>query len=70
MRGAPRQLTLAGPSTRFDKGLRQLYFFVHEPDNTLAPELATYFIEKLNQACGFDLKPPKKYVQPVQGELF
>jgi uncharacterized protein YecE (DUF72 family) len=54
----------------FDNGLQQLYFFVHEPDNTLAPELATYLIEKLNKVCGFDLKPPKKYVQPVQGELF
>ncbi|RDV12587.1 DUF72 domain-containing protein [Pontibacter diazotrophicus] len=54
----------------FDHGLRQLYFFVHEPDNVLAPELATYLIQQLNKVCGFDLKPPKKYVQPVQGELF
>lgn len=54
----------------FDNGLRQLYFFVHEPDNTLAPELAIYLIEQLNKVCGFDLKPPKKFVQPVQGELF
>lgn len=54
----------------FDSGLRQLYFFVHEPDNTLAPDLAIYLIEQLNKVCGFDLKPPKKFVQPVQGELF
>ncbi|MCC9135803.1 DUF72 domain-containing protein [Pontibacter silvestris] len=54
----------------FNNGLQQLYFFVHEPDNTLAPELATYLIEKLNTVCGFNLKPPKKFVQPVQGELF
>ncbi|GAA4435169.1 DUF72 domain-containing protein [Pontibacter saemangeumensis] len=54
----------------FDNGLRQLYFFVHEPDNTLAPDLAIYLIEKLNNACGLDIKPPKKFVQPVQGELF
>ncbi len=54
----------------FENGLQQLYFFVHEPDNTLAPELETYFVEKLNKACGFDLKLPKKFVQPVQGELF
>ncbi|TPE45454.1 DUF72 domain-containing protein [Pontibacter mangrovi] len=54
----------------FDNGLRQLYFFVHEPDNTLAPELATYLIERLNKVCGFDLKLPKKYALPVQGELF
>ncbi|PRY14881.1 uncharacterized protein YecE (DUF72 family) [Pontibacter ummariensis] len=54
----------------FDHGLQELYFFVHEPDNTQAPELATYLIEQLNKVCGFDLKPPKKFVQPVQGELF
>jgi len=54
----------------FDAGLQQLYFFVHEPDNTLAPDLAIYLIEKLNKVCGLDLKVPKKYVQPVQGELF
>ncbi|MFD2514121.1 DUF72 domain-containing protein [Pontibacter locisalis] len=54
----------------FDSGLQQLYFFVHEPDNTLAPELAAYLIEKLNKACGFDLIPPRKIIQPVQGELF
>ncbi|MEJ8804428.1 DUF72 domain-containing protein [Pontibacter sp. H249] len=54
----------------FENGLRQLYFFVHEPDNTLAPELETYLVEQLNKVCGFDLKPPKKFVQPVQGELF
>ena len=53
-----------------DAGLQQLYFFVHEPDNTASPELATYLTEKLNQVCGLDLKPPKKYVQAVQGELF
>jgi uncharacterized protein YecE (DUF72 family) len=54
----------------FDNGLQQLYFFVHEPENTTSPELATYLIQQLNKACGFDLKPPKKFVQPVQGELF
>ena len=54
----------------FDNGLQQLYFFVHEPDNTLAPELETYLVQQLNKVCGFDLKVPKKFVQPIQGELF
>lgn len=54
----------------FENGLQQLYFFVHEPDNTLAPELAIYLIEKLNKECGLELKLPKKYTQAVQGELF
>ena len=56
--------------TWFDDGLQQLYFFVHEPDNTFAPDLAIYLIEQLNKVCGLDLKVPKKFVQPVQGELF
>jgi uncharacterized protein YecE (DUF72 family) len=53
-----------------DAGLQELYFFVHEPDNTTSPELATYLIDKLNKVCGLDIKPPKKFVQAVQGELF
>lgn len=53
-----------------DNGLRQLYFFVHEPDNVASPALAAYFINQLNKVCGFDVKSPKKLVQPVQGELF
>ncbi len=54
----------------FDAGLQKLYFFVHEPDNITSPDLATYLIEQLNKVCGFNLQPPKKFVQPVQGELF
>ena len=54
----------------FDSGLQQLYFFVHEPDNTLAPELETYLVQQLNKVCGLNLKVPKKFVQPKQGELF
>jgi len=26
--------------------------FVHKPNNTKAPELATYFINQLNKVCG------------------
>lgn len=54
----------------FNEGLQKLYFFVHEPDNTLAPELAIYLIEQLNKTCDLNLKVPKKFVQPMQGELF
>lgn len=54
----------------FENGLQQLYFFVHEPDNTLAPDLALYLIKELNKVCNLDIKLPKKFVQAVQGELF
>lgn len=53
------------------QGLREAYIFIHEPDNTLAPELATYFA---TQGLSLDeqLIIPKRYdlLQPIQGTLF
>ena len=40
------------------RGLREIYFFVHSPDETYTPELAAYAIEQLNKRCGTSLKPP------------
>ncbi|MGB0984461.1 MAG: DUF72 domain-containing protein [Saprospiraceae bacterium] len=31
----------------FAQGLHQVYFFPHEPDNLLAPEMVEYFVEKM-----------------------
>lgn len=31
----------------FNQGLQEIYFFTHEPDNILAPDLAAYLAEKL-----------------------
>ena len=39
-------------------GLEKLYFFVHEPDDTFAPEMGTYVIEKLNERFGLNLAIP------------
>lgn len=33
----------------FRQGLREAFFFAHEPDNILAPELAAYFLEKARE---------------------
>ena len=52
------------------QGLQQLYFFLHQPDNTLAPELAVYFIERLNQRCQLQLAIPQKQATVQQGKLF
>ena len=55
----------------FKKGLRKLYFFIHEPDpNTLSPELAVYLIRKLNAACNLQLPEPQPLPQAIQGSLF
>ncbi|MEM7101844.1 MAG: DUF72 domain-containing protein [Bacteroidota bacterium] len=41
-----------------DAGLKEVYFFPHEPDNILAPDLAVYFVNQLNAALDLGLKPP------------
>lgn len=54
-----------------ESGLQTLYFFVHEPDNVLAPELSRYLIEQLNTHCGLQLSLPAFYNNDAeQGELF
>lgn len=52
------------------QGLQQLYFFLHQPDNTLAPELAVCFIEQLNRRCAVQLTVPQQVVRVQQGKLF
>jgi len=44
--------------TWFEAGLQQVFFFPHEPDNILAPEIATYFIKKINEHCKLDIHVP------------
>lgn len=44
--------------TWIDNGLTNLYFFVHQNIEVESPLLAAYFIKKLNNELGFDLKIP------------
>ncbi|MBN9379966.1 MAG: DUF72 domain-containing protein [Chitinophagaceae bacterium] len=44
-----------------EKGLREVYFFVHANNEVHTPALATYAIEQLNKKCGTHLRPPKSY---------
>lgn len=41
-----------------DAGLERCYFFMHQHDELHSPQLIKYFIEKLNAACGTDIKAP------------
>jgi uncharacterized protein YecE (DUF72 family) len=41
-----------------ENGIESLYFFVHEPDDTYAPEMGRYVVEKLNERLGLDLAVP------------
>lgn len=49
-----------------DKGMEELYFFMHMHDEATSPELTVYLIDKMNKECGLKLiKPtfidPKNY---------
>jgi uncharacterized protein YecE (DUF72 family) len=54
----------------FENGLQEAYFFTHEPDNILAPELTAYCVETFSQMIpGVSLRGPKP-VAGQQGLLF
>ncbi|MBX2890107.1 MAG: DUF72 domain-containing protein [Saprospiraceae bacterium] len=56
--------------TWFDGGLHEVYFFAHEPDNLLAPDLAAFCADTfLSKMPGVTLRGPQK-VGGVQGVLF
>jgi uncharacterized protein YecE (DUF72 family) len=44
------------------KGLKELYFFVHQNIEKESPLLSAYFIERLNKKIGTDLAVPKTLV--------
>jgi len=41
-----------------EKGLKRLWFFVHQLDENNSPEMCDYMIKKLNLELGTNLKPP------------
>ena len=41
------------------KGLKELYFFVHQWEELESPKLSAYFIERLNKKVGTKLKVPE-----------
>lgn len=41
-----------------DKGLKELYFFMHMHDEATSPELTVYLVDKLNKECGLSLEKP------------
>jgi uncharacterized protein YecE (DUF72 family) len=46
-----------------DKGMEELYFFMHMHDEATSPELTVYLVDKMNAACGLNLIKPK-FVEP------
>nr|WKN35150.1 DUF72 domain-containing protein [Tunicatimonas sp. TK19036] len=52
------------------EGLQEVYFIVHQPEETLCVDLAIYLIRKLNQECGLKLPAPKPLEIGQQQQLF
>lgn len=42
-----------------DRGLQELYFFMHMHDEATSPELTVYLTDKMNAVCGLDIIKPK-----------
>lgn len=55
----------------FESGLQKVYFFTHEPDNLLAPELALYMTQQMEEHCDVITRGPKFFKDDgEQGVLF
>jgi uncharacterized protein YecE (DUF72 family) len=53
-----------------DKGIREVYFFVHQKDNLHAARMASFAIETFNEALGLRHRIPQLFQLPEQGRLF
>lgn len=51
-------------------GLNQVYFFAHEPDDIMCPELSEYVTNKFNEVLGTEWESPLKQGQDKQVTLF
>ena len=45
--------------TWIDKGLKEIYFFIHNHEELNSPELCKYAIEQFNKRCNTKLKVPE-----------
>jgi uncharacterized protein YecE (DUF72 family) len=46
-----------------DQGLHELYFFMHQTDETFSPDLSDYVAEQLNKHCNAELIRPS-FISP------
>ncbi len=56
----------------YDAGLQEVFFFTHEPENVLAPDLAAYCVETFSARLpGIAMRGPRPVAPPArQGTLF
>ncbi len=53
-----------------NSGLPEVYFYVHQPDETHSVDAAVYFARQLTQLTGHPMMAPQVIVQAVQQKLF
>ena len=41
-----------------DKGIKEIYFFMHMPDEAISPKASFYLVKRLNEVCGPILPEP------------
>lgn len=56
--------------TWMEKGLREIYFIIHNHNELLAPDLARHAVERFNEVCGTTLVPPRLIIEPPPLTLF
>ncbi|MBL7701592.1 MAG: DUF72 domain-containing protein [Ferruginibacter sp.] len=49
-----------------DKGMEELYFFMHMHDEATSPELTVYLVDKMNKKLGLNLIKPK-FIEKEEG---
>ncbi len=52
-----------------EAGLHEIFFFPHEPDNILAPELSLYLVEKLKKFDHLDVRGPSLRDKDQGGQI-
>jgi uncharacterized protein YecE (DUF72 family) len=52
-----------------DRGLREVYFFMHDHEELFSPELCAYAVEVFNRRFGVGLKPPQLIPEEPSGGL-
>ena len=55
--------------TWIDKGIRTVYFFMHQHEEIHSPELCRYLIVELNKHCGTAIPVPVFVAPPAQGRI-
>ncbi|HTF16675.1 MAG TPA: DUF72 domain-containing protein [Chryseolinea sp.] len=53
--------------TWMEKGIRTVYFFMHQHEEVYSPELCRYLIHELNKHCGTNIPVPVFVEAPVRG---